>query len=100
SSIAASNPGIGPVPAAGSKPTTQATQPTTTAKPTTTAAATPTKMTTVTVKPTTTAVSSGGSSSGTVAKYGQCGGNGYSGPTQCASGSTCKLNNEYYSQCL
>ncbi|EUC53991.1 carbohydrate-binding module family 1 protein, partial [Rhizoctonia solani AG-3 Rhs1AP] len=100
SSIAASNPGIGPVPAAGSKPTTQVTQPTTTAKPTTTAAATPTKMTTVTVKPTTTAASSGGSSSGTVAKYGQCGGNGYSGPTQCASGSTCKLNNEWYSQCL
>ncbi|CAE6464381.1 unnamed protein product [Rhizoctonia solani] len=101
SSIAASNPGIGPVPAAGSKPTTKAaTQPTTTAKPTTTAAATPTKMTTVIVKPTTTAVSSGGSSSGTVAKYGQCGGNGYSGPTQCASGSTCKLNNEWYSQCL
>ncbi|CAE6503020.1 unnamed protein product [Rhizoctonia solani] len=96
SSIAGSNPGIGPVPAAGSKPTTQAT----TAKPTTAKpAATPTKMTTVTVKPTT-SVSSGGSSSGTVAKYGQCGGNGYSGPTQCASGSTCKFNNDWYFQCL
>lgn len=102
SSIAASNPGIGPVPAAGSKPTTQPTtavQPATTTKPTTTAAATPTKITTVTIKPTTTA-SSGGSSSGTVAKYGQCGGLNYSGPTQCASGSTCKFNNDWYSQCL
>ncbi|KAG8757886.1 hypothetical protein FRC11_004199, partial [Ceratobasidium sp. 423] len=81
SSIAASNPGIGPVPAAGSKPTTQNTQPTTTAKPTTTAAATPTKITTVTVKPTTTTAASGGSSAGTVAKWGQCGGSGYTGPT-------------------
>ncbi|CAE6482665.1 unnamed protein product [Rhizoctonia solani] len=99
SSIAASNPGIGPVPAAGSKPATPKT--TTTAKPATTAAPTPTKMTTVTVKPTTTApASNGGSSSGSVAKYGQCGGRGYSGPTQCASGSSCKVNNEWYSQCL
>ncbi|CAE6478244.1 unnamed protein product [Rhizoctonia solani] len=99
SSIAASNPGIGPVPAAGSKPTTPKT--TTTAKPATTAAPTPTKMTTVIVKPTTTApASNGGSSSGSVAKYGQCGGRGYSGPTQCASGSSCKVNNEWYSQCL
>ncbi|KAJ1304057.1 hypothetical protein OPQ81_008465 [Rhizoctonia solani] len=99
SSIAASNPGIGPVPAAGSKPTTPVTQPTTTAKPTTTAAPTPTKITTVTVKPTTTAAA-GGSNAGTVAKWGQCGGRGYTGPTQCASGSTCKVNNEWYSQCL
>ncbi|CAE6443498.1 unnamed protein product, partial [Rhizoctonia solani] len=101
--------GIGPVPAAGSKPTTPQTtttvskpttaaQSTTTAKPATTAAPSPTKMTTVTVKPTTTAASGG--SVGTVAKYGQCGGQGYTGATQCASGSTCKFNNEWYSQCL
>ncbi|KAJ8507670.1 hypothetical protein ONZ45_g9992 [Pleurotus djamor] len=38
--------------------------------------------------------------SGTVAKYGQCGGIGYSGPTVCASGSTCTKLNDYYSQCL
>ncbi|KDQ19695.1 carbohydrate-binding module family 1 protein [Botryobasidium botryosum FD-172 SS1] len=31
--------------------------------------------------------------------YGQCGGIGWSGPTTCASG-TCKVSNEYYSQCL
>ncbi|KAF8670812.1 Glycoside hydrolase family 18 protein [Rhizoctonia solani] len=94
--------GIGPVPAAGSKPTTPQTsvaspKPTTVAQPTT-AAASPTKMTTVTLKPTTTAAPGG--SAGTVAKYGQCGGQGYTGATQCASGSTCKVNNEWYSQCL
>ncbi|KAK7992482.1 glycoside hydrolase family 7 protein [Apiospora saccharicola] len=33
------------------------------------------------------------------APYAQCGGNGYSGPTCCTSG-TCKKSNDYYSQCL
>ncbi|KAF7322381.1 Glucanase [Mycena chlorophos] len=32
--------------------------------------------------------------------YGQCGGQGYTGPTTCASGSTCVYSNPYYSQCL
>jgi hypothetical protein len=32
-------------------------------------------------------------------KYGQCGGNGWTGPTTCAEGE-CKLVNEWYSQCL
>ncbi|KAI0774625.1 hypothetical protein BD413DRAFT_611651 [Trametes elegans] len=36
----------------------------------------------------------------TVAKYGQCGGQGYTGPTVCEEGSTCKTVNPYYSQCL
>jgi hypothetical protein len=31
--------------------------------------------------------------------YGQCGGTGWTGPTTCASG-TCKVTNEWYSQCL
>ncbi|KAG8828422.1 hypothetical protein FRC19_006520 [Serendipita sp. 401] len=31
--------------------------------------------------------------------YGQCGGQGYTGPTTCAQG-TCKVSNQYYSQCL
>jgi len=46
----------------------------------------------------TTAPSSGGGG-GSVPLYGQCGGNGYTGPTACASG-TCKATNEWYSQCL
>ncbi|KAI7773166.1 hypothetical protein LA080_011721 [Diaporthe eres] len=34
------------------------------------------------------------------AKYAQCGGTGWTGSTCCASGSTCKVSNQYYSQCL
>jgi len=34
------------------------------------------------------------------AKYGQCGGIGFSGCTSCASGSTCNKINDYYSQCV
>jgi rhamnogalacturonan hydrolase len=37
---------------------------------------------------------------GTVPVYGQCGGTGYTGSTQCAAGSTCTSSNAYYSQCL
>lgn len=32
--------------------------------------------------------------------YGQCGGQGWTGPTACVSGATCKANGQYYSQCL
>ncbi|KAG5973265.1 hypothetical protein E4U55_000621 [Claviceps digitariae] len=32
--------------------------------------------------------------------YGQCGGIGWTGPTACASGSTCKVQNPWYSQCV
>ncbi|KAG8702580.1 Beta-glucosidase cel3A [Ceratobasidium sp. 395] len=32
--------------------------------------------------------------------YGQCGGQGWTGPTTCAAGSTCVKSNDYYSQCL
>ncbi|KAL7954780.1 carbohydrate esterase family 5 protein [Trichoderma compactum] len=42
-----------------------------------------------------------GSSPGpTQTQYGQCGGIGWTGPTQCAAGFTCKVLNSYYSQCL
>ncbi|KAL3417942.1 Acetylxylan esterase A [Phlyctema vagabunda] len=34
------------------------------------------------------------------AKYGQCGGVGYTGPTVCLAGLTCKSWSEWYSQCL
>ena len=43
---------------------------------------------------------SSGSSSGTAAHWAQCGGVGYQGPTACASGLTCKEQNQWYSQCL
>ncbi|KAG8914390.1 hypothetical protein FRC00_014030 [Tulasnella sp. 408] len=35
-----------------------------------------------------------------VAEWGQCGGQGYSGSTQCDSGLTCVYQNDWYSQCL
>ncbi|KAF2837863.1 carbohydrate-binding module family 1 protein [Patellaria atrata CBS 101060] len=37
---------------------------------------------------------------GTVQKWGQCGGSGWTGPTTCAAGTTCTTQNEWYSQCL
>ncbi|KAG6913138.1 Exoglucanase 1, partial [Tephrocybe rancida] len=49
---------------------------------------------------TSTSTTSAPASTATQVKYGQCGGIGYTGPTICAAGSTCTLNNEYYSQCL
>jgi len=77
--------------------------------PVTTSAAAP-----VTTKPATTlstivktssqaaapATSAASGSSGAVAKYGQCGGKGFTGATTCASGSTCKVQNDWYSQCI
>lgn len=32
--------------------------------------------------------------------YGQCGGQGWSGPTTCVSGYTCQATNQWYSQCV
>ncbi|KAK4164724.1 glycoside hydrolase superfamily [Cladorrhinum sp. PSN259] len=34
------------------------------------------------------------------ARWGQCGGNGYTGPTKCQSPYTCTYSNPWYSQCL
>ncbi|KAI0144317.1 carbohydrate-binding module family 1 protein [Xylariaceae sp. FL1272] len=52
--------------------------------------------------PTTTTTAGGSTPTGgcSVAKYGQCGGQGWTGCTICASGSTCQAGNSYYSQCL
>ncbi|PKS08584.1 hypothetical protein jhhlp_004970 [Lomentospora prolificans] len=59
---------------------------------------TPTTLSTA-VTPTQTSGSGGGNSGTGAALYGQCGGNGWSGPTTCAQG-TCTKTNEWYSQCL
>lgn len=37
---------------------------------------------------------------GTVAAYGQCGGQGYTGATACVSGYKCVKSNDWYSQCV
>lgn len=66
-------------------------------KPTTSAAPAPKPTTLVTsVKPAPTPAPA----PGTVAKYQQCGGQGYTGATACADGWVCKEWNPYYSQCI
>jgi hypothetical protein len=52
----------------------------------------------VTTKAPATTTASG--TGGTAAKFGQCGGMGYTGPTACEAGSTCTYSNAWYSQCL
>ena len=69
--------------------------PVSSAKPSTTSAA-PKPPPTTSVKPPATSAPATGS----VPKYGQCGGTGWTGGTVCAAGSTCKASNQYYSQCL
>lgn len=57
--------------------------------------------TTTTVGSATSTTSSGGSTGTGVAQHwGQCGGQGWTGPTACASPYTCQVSNPYYSQCL
>ncbi|EJD47200.1 cellulose-growth-specific protein [Auricularia subglabra TFB-10046 SS5] len=67
--------------------------------------------TTVSSGPTSTAGTTGPTTSATATstttapqatqtKFGQCGGQGWTGPTACAAGSTCTAQNAYYSQCL
>ncbi|CAE6483808.1 unnamed protein product [Rhizoctonia solani] len=94
--------------------TTSVAAPATTEAASTSRAALPTsKMTTVTVRsssaavPTVTsavatpsAAPAQGNSGAAVAKYYQCGGASYTGPTNCAEGTTCVVQNPYYSQCL
>lgn len=48
---------------------------------------------------TSTSTSTTGSSSGTVTEWGQCGGEGYTGPTQCASPYTCVEESKWWSSC-
>jgi len=61
----------------------------------------PTISTTTTAMTTTTVVPPPSTPSGcTTQKYGQCGGQGFTGCTTCAAGNTCKYSNDWYSQCL
>ena len=61
----------------------------------------PTTTTTTTSTPTTTFVPPTPTPSGNcAATYGQCGGQGWSGPTCCQSGATCQVLNQWHSQCL
>jgi len=76
-----------------------------TAAPTTTPAGTTVKpgttlVTSATTKPTTPVTPTTSAPGAAQTKYGQCGGNGWTGPTACASGSTCSVLNDWYSQCV
>ncbi|OTB08568.1 carbohydrate-binding module family 1 protein [Hypoxylon sp. CI-4A] len=44
--------------------------------------------------------SPGGGNACTAAKWGQCAGKSWNGCTACAQGTSCKFQNDYYSQCL
>ncbi|KAH6873778.1 glycosyl hydrolases family 11-domain-containing protein [Coprinopsis sp. MPI-PUGE-AT-0042] len=79
---------VGSVTSTTAQPSTTYQPPTTTAQPPTTTAQPPT--TTAQPQPT----------SACAAQWGQCGGNGWTGPTCCQSGSTCKWTNDWFSQCL
>ncbi|KAJ6503881.1 glycosyl hydrolase family 61-domain-containing protein [Mycena sanguinolenta] len=76
-----------------------------TVKTTSTKASTTTTISTTSNKASTTTASStsvsipGGSTGTTAAEYGQCGGQGWTGPTVCATPYTCHVLNGYYSQC-
>jgi len=59
-----------------------------------------TNPTTTATPPATTSTPPSGGGGATAAHYAQCGGQGYSGPTTCASPYTCKYSNDWYSQCL
>ncbi|KAK1779916.1 glycosyl hydrolase family 61-domain-containing protein [Copromyces sp. CBS 386.78] len=71
--------------------------PVTTTKATTTLVSSTKATTSSAAQATTTAAPATG---GTQTKYGQCGGNGWTGPTVCVGGSTCTKVNDWYSQCL
>ncbi|KAJ7080822.1 glycosyl hydrolase family 61-domain-containing protein [Mycena belliarum] len=58
-----------------------------------------TRTSTATTK-TSTSASSAPTGSGTVPQYGQCGGSGYTGATDCKSPFVCTISNAFYSQCL
>ncbi|KAF7898263.1 hypothetical protein EAF00_004709 [Botryotinia globosa] len=69
-------------------------------KPHTTVATTITQTTSTTIASSAGATSTGGSSSGAIALYMQCGGKNWTGTGTCVSGSTCKVENDYYNQCV
>ncbi|KLO05846.1 hypothetical protein SCHPADRAFT_946581 [Schizopora paradoxa] len=56
--------------------------------------------TVVTPTPVPTSSSTASASGPTQTIWGQCGGQGFTGPTSCAAGSTCSVGNPYYSQCI
>ncbi|GES62082.1 putative endoglucanase [Aspergillus terreus] len=67
---------------------------------TTTVKTTTTTATTTTTKATTTTTTASSTATSGAQHWGQCGGNGWTGPTTCVSPYTCQKQNDWYSQCL
>lgn len=80
-------------------PASDAPAATTPAAPAATSAAAAAPVATTFATSTKAAPTAAAGSSGSVAQWAQCGGSGYTGATACASGSTCKEVNQWYSQC-
>ncbi|KAM7219739.1 alpha-arabinofuranosidase [Rhypophila decipiens] len=53
-----------------------------------------------TTPPVTTTPGNGGGGGATAPRWGQCGGQGWAGPTRCEPPYECKVSNQWYSQCL
>ncbi|KAJ9645370.1 hypothetical protein H2199_003378 [Coniosporium tulheliwenetii] len=66
----------------------------------TTSLAAPSTLVTVAKPAPSSAAGTGTGTGGKVEKYGQCGGRNHVGSTTCADGSTCQVQDEWYSQCL
>lgn len=81
-------------------PSTSTSTSTTKASTTITTITTTTKASSTTLSTATKTTSTTAVSTSTAAHWGQCGGNGWTGPTVCASPYTCKEQNAWYSQCL
>jgi len=73
---------------------------TSTSKTSSTSKASSTSSKTSSTSKVSTSTKSSSASGATQSVYGQCGGSGYTGPTVCASGSTCTFSNTWYSQCI
>ncbi|CRK37536.1 hypothetical protein BN1708_007403 [Verticillium longisporum] len=80
-----------PAPTTTSRPAT-----TTTSRPATTSTSRPATTTSTVAPPTTTTAPAGP----TQVRWGQCGGQGWTGPKVCAAPYTCQVQNAWYSQCL
>ncbi|KAG8992748.1 hypothetical protein FRB90_000914 [Tulasnella sp. 427] len=92
-----SNIRVGPIGSTYSGTTATTTK---TSSTTTKTGSTSTKTSTTTTKSSTKASTTTTASGSQQTHYGQCGGQGYTGPTTCQSPYTCTYSNAYYSQCL
>ncbi|KAJ7218235.1 glycosyl hydrolase family 61-domain-containing protein [Mycena haematopus] len=87
-------------PAAGGSSPPPPTSSQTVAKSTTTTVVKSTTTVATSTKVTTSSIATSTPTGAKVAQYGQCGGQGWAGSTNCATGFTCTVVNAYYSQCL